>query len=112
LDGIIFQDRGFSRSHLSSIPDENPSIPDIRELEIFETEGLDQTASREASEAIFYWFGINGEGTPAEKIYQDEWLQDKWDESDMEADEADDDTTQKSVSQSEARIESWLDKIG
>lgn len=111
-DGTIVQDRGFSRSHLSSIADEKPSIADITELEIFETEGLDQTASREASQALFHWFGIGEEGTPAEKIYQDEWLQDKWDESDMEADEADDDTTQKSVSQSKARIESWLDKIG
>jgi hypothetical protein len=111
-DGTIVQDRGFSRSLLSSIPDENPYIPDIRELEIFERKGVDQIASREASLDIFRWFSINGEGIPSEKIYQDDWLQEIWEESDMEADEADDDNTSKPVGQSGAHIESWLTKIG
>lgn len=111
-DGVIVQDRGFLRSLSSSSAEDNPSIPDIGELEIFESKGFDQIASREASLDIFRWFFINGEGLPPEKIYQDDWLQEIWEESDMEANEADDDNTQKPVGQSVAQIESWLNKIG
>lgn len=88
------------------------AISDIKELEIFEKKEIDQMTSREASLDIFRWFSINGDGFPPEKIYEDDWLQEIWEESVVEADEADDHNTQKLVGQSEAQIESWLNKIG
>jgi hypothetical protein len=112
-DGAIIQDHGFSRSSLSTIPENTYSISDIKELKIFENKKFDQMASREASLDIFRWFCINGEGLPPENIYQDDWLQEIWeeDESGMEADEAGDQDFQGLVRQSEDQIESWLNKI-
>jgi hypothetical protein len=112
-DGAIIQDHGFSRSSLSTIPENTYAISDIREVKIFEKKEFGQMASREASLDIFRWFCINGEGLPPESIYQDDWLQEIWeeDETGTEADEANDQDFQGFVGQSEDQIESWLNKI-
>ena len=85
-DGTIVQDRGFSGLPLPIIPNDDPAIPNIKDIEIFEQKVVDETASREASLAIFRWFTFNGEGCPPEKIYQDDWLQEIWEENIVEAD--------------------------
>ena len=112
VDGAIVQDYGFSGSLLSSIPENRSAIPDIKKLEIVEKKKIDQEASEEASLSIFRWFSITGEGCLSEKIFQDDWLQPTWEDSDFEADEADDHNTQELVDQNGAQIESWLDQIG
>lgn len=112
-NGVIIQDRGFSRTSPSLIT-EGRSILDIKTLGNIEKKELDRMASQEASLDIFRWFFISGEGLPLENIYHDDCLREIWDEdeSGVEADEADERNSQELIGQNDDRFETWLDTIG
>jgi hypothetical protein len=95
---------------LSTILEEGSLISDLEELR-FDKKDLDQIASREASVDISRWISINGEGLHPESIYQDGWLQEIWEESDLEVDEVDDHNAHELFGTSELQIESWLNQI-
>ncbi|KAJ5923984.1 hypothetical protein N7466_008171 [Penicillium verhagenii] len=73
----------------------------------------DQTASDEASFGIFHWLFINGEGLPPEKIYQDVWIKDTWDQEEgvLDGHRADAQTPTGLDSEGQCRVQSWLNQI-
>ncbi|RAL17788.1 uncharacterized protein BO97DRAFT_14807 [Aspergillus homomorphus CBS 101889] len=118
LEGnVVLQDyaflHGISTSKRSSRAYALPSLPAVPVS--FEEKKLDvdQKASREASFTIFHWLFINGEGLPPEKIFQDDWIRDTWDqeESVLEAGDADNRESREPDGQFQDRVQSWLDTI-
>ncbi|OAT13227.1 hypothetical protein BDBG_08476 [Blastomyces gilchristii SLH14081] len=77
---------------------------------VFPRKSPSQEASQEASLDLFRWVMINGEGTPPEKIYRDEWLQLE-DESDEETGMSDDKNSASHASDEHLKgLEEWLDQ--
>lgn len=105
VEGEIIHDYGFLRTSLEQI---SPMFEDIK---IFEKREIDETASREASLDIFRWLSINGEGLPSESIYENDWLQEIWEESSMDGNEIDEPHTPSWGNKEQDRIESWLTRI-
>ncbi|EER25739.1 hypothetical protein CPC735_041830 [Coccidioides posadasii C735 delta SOWgp] len=105
-NGSIVEGQGFDKtsSHRS---DESSTAINMLDT-LFPQRSPTQEASREASLDIFRWVMINGEGTPPEKIYRDEWLQLE-DESDEETGMSDDENSASHASDERLKgLEEWL----
>jgi hypothetical protein len=74
----------------------------------FSKKAFDQEASQKASLDIFRWIMINGEGTPPEKVYKDEWVQFE-DDSDEETNALSDHNSASHVSDERQNgLKEWL----
>lgn len=90
-DGSVIEDKGFDNKARNIFPEESSMAINISDT-LFPKKSFTQEASQEASLDIFRWVMINGEGTPPEKIYKDEWVQLE-DESEEEAGTLDDENS-------------------
>ncbi|KAK2811595.1 hypothetical protein FQN50_001937 [Emmonsiellopsis sp. PD_5] len=107
-DGTRVEDQGYGSASIDRFPEEISLviIGSIEDLEIPRT-----SLSREASFGIFQWVMVNGEGTPAEEVYKDDWLQfddDSYGEVDAPSSNDDNDA----CCERREQLERWLDWTG
>lgn len=112
-DGSIIQDRGFSERITPAVSESHFDNIHLKTCREFGRTQLDQEASREASGQVFLWFFFGGEGLPSERIYQEEWLKEIWENnmSEFGGGEFDDGEVPEPVVKSGEFVDSWLDTV-
>ncbi|RVX68983.1 hypothetical protein B0A52_08050 [Exophiala mesophila] len=82
-------DRGLNVNPAETSQDS--STASVLEVVKFPETALDQAASKKASQDIFRWVTVNGEGFPLEAAYKDDWIKTVAEsEGSSRADESDD----------------------